>query len=248
MKLSHRWFYIFPALILLIVMVWMMSSGPPSASVRPIPNSHPSKVASTTIPTLQAQFDEADAPPVRRPKRPATTSKPPVSEVDPRDEQLREDGPEVATVRVHTLLPAGHSMVLGGYATADGNHEFAVVTPEWLTGPNGEKQLRAETKIVSASDKGLEHTGLSSLVTNERKSQQNAEVWTAEDMKETFAHPEGIDVLSAPGLIMPLGAPGQIRIGSADENGALFDLQMSVSEGPNGEFDMKVEMKKIDPR
>lgn len=240
----RRSLYLCIATILLIVVFRMMPED--RRSENSVRQSTP--VDARAADAFVDESRDIAEPPTPRPKRPAIGKKPSAAEEsDPDGERLKRDGPELASTRVHTLLAAGQSLVTGGYAMADGSYEFALVTPAWVTAPNGERQVKTEIKVLRLEEKALMATGLSSLVTPERKTQQNAELWSPHDVRKTLESGQGIDLMTAPGIVMAPGIPAQFRVGSS-EAGNLFGMEIVGAEGPDGGFDLKVEMKRIDGR
>lgn len=153
------------------------------------------------------------------------------------------NGREVAGSRVHAIIPAGHSMVTGGYVTENGLREFVVLTPKWQETPSGKKQVMLESKILNVDQQALQSTGLGSLVTGEQSTQQNAEVWSPEDVTHTLGDADGLDLLSAPNVMLEPGSSGQIRMGT---DKASFMLDVEVKEAADGGFDLKSAIKRME--
>ena len=152
-------------------------------------------------------------------------------------------GQEIASSVVHTRIPVGNSMVTGGYLMEDGHHEFVVLTPKWLETPAGGKQILLESKILNVDEDALLSTGLSSLVTGEQKMQQNAEVWTPEDVTGTLTDTKGLSLLSSPSIVVNAGGSAQVQIGNSK---VFFTLDLVASEAPEGGFELKSEIKRVE--
>ncbi len=152
-------------------------------------------------------------------------------------------GKEIASAAVHTRIPEGHSMVTGGYQTEDGHHEFVVLTPKWLESPSGIRQIRLESRILDLDQSALVSTGLNSLVTGEKKTLQNAEVWTPEDVSRSLTDPKGLNQLSAPSLLLNPGGSAQVWIGNEK---TVFTLDVVAGEAPDGGFELKSEIKRVE--
>lgn len=180
---------------------------------------------------------EENGPPSARGKRPdlpktgSTTGLPEVQ------------GEEIASSAVHTRIPAGHSLVTGGYQMGDGHHEFVVLTPKWLETSSGKKQIQLESRILNVDEKALLSTGLNSLVTGEQKMQQNGEVWTPEDVTRTLTDTAGLNLLSSPSIVVNAGGSAQVQIGTTQTS---FTLDLVASEAPDGGFELKSEIKRVE--
>jgi hypothetical protein len=152
-------------------------------------------------------------------------------------------GEEIASAAVHTRIPAGHSLVTGGYQMGDGHHEFVVLTPKWLETPSGKKQIQLESRILNVNEEALLSTGLNSLVTGEQKTIQNADVWTPEDVTRTLTDAKGLNLLSSPSIVVNPGGSAQVQIGNTQTS---FTLDLVASEAPDGGFELKSEIKRVE--
>lgn len=142
------------------------------------------------------------------------------------------------------VVPAGHSMVTGGHPLADGSHEFAVITPKWLESPDGSKQVEIEVELLNLNAAGLKSAGLETLVTAERTSEQNAEVWTPEEVSRTMEDVDPASLQAKPRVIVSPGSPARITVGSKD--GAGFELELSATETADGGFELSTDLKRIE--
>lgn len=142
------------------------------------------------------------------------------------------------------VVPAGHSMVTGGHLLADGSREFAVITPTWLESPNGSKQVEIEVELLNLDDAGLKSAGLETLLTEERKSEQNAEVWTPEEVSRTLENVDPATLRSKPRVIVSPGSPARITV--ASKEGLGFELELSATEAADGGFELSTDLKRIE--
>lgn len=142
------------------------------------------------------------------------------------------------------VVPAGHSMVTGGHLLADGSREFAVITPKWLESPNGSKQVEIEVELLNLDDAGLKSAGLETLLTEERKSEQNAEVWTPEEVSRTLEDVDPATLRSKPRVIVSPGSPARITVASKEGPG--FELELSATEAADGGFELSTDLKRIE--
>jgi hypothetical protein len=209
---------------LIAITIWWLRSDPtvPNPSSK---NAETSSNGTTSSQSLASGETDRPSQRVRRPDLP------------------KAEGEVIASSAVHTRIPLGHSMVTGGYVTKDGHHEFVVVTPTWLETPSGEKQIMVKSTVLNVDQEALVSTGLKSLVTGEQKSLQNAEVWTPEDVTRTMSDTKGLNLLSSPSVVITPGSSAQVRIGNGK---ASFMLDLEASEAPDGGFELKSEIKRVE--
>jgi hypothetical protein len=146
-------------------------------------------------------------------------------------------------------------MVTGGYRKADGSREFIVIKP--LLVDNGGKQFLISTSIFKMTAAGLEPMGLKSLVTNEEKNEQNAEVWAPEEVEALLRNQVELEMISRPSLYLK---PGTIRSGITISPGGGFGVQpdamlsdysnytslsIEANEAPNGGTELNVEINSV---
>ena len=164
--------------------------------------------------------------------------------LEERARKIEEDSPEVIRSVVHTVLPAGHSMVTGGHVLANGDREFAVITPKWIDGPAGSpREAILETCVVRMNPQELRDSGLDSLATSETKSSQNAEVWTPGDVEQVTRSPS-VDRLTSPTLSTRPGMPATIRIGTPETG--VFQLTLEVVEAADSGSEIKSDMRRVE--
>lgn len=142
------------------------------------------------------------------------------------------------------VVPGGHSMVTGGHLLTDGTREFAVITPKWLESPDGSKQVEIEVELLNLDDAGLKSAGLETLLTEERKSEQNAEVWTPEEVSRTMENLDPATLRSRPRVIVSPGSPARITVASKEGPG--FELELSATEAADGGFELSTDLKRIE--
>lgn len=159
-------------------------------------------------------------------------------------EPIDGDLPEVIRSRVRAVVPVGQSMVTGGHRLEDGSHEFAVITPKWMETPGGQKLVEMEVELIRLDAAGVNSAGLDTLVTGERKSEQNAEVWTPEELALTM---EGVDraaLQSKPRVVTSPGSAARITVGTLQ--GQQLNLELEAAERPDGAFDLKSDLKRLE--
>ena len=218
-------------------------------AVSPVNSSTSGKagVSGGAMPSDEGNSNEVS---VVRPKRPRIEQEgaPDLKDVEASlRNQLEADGPEVASSVVHALIPEGKSMVTGGYVTADGSFEFSVVTPQWINNPGGGKAVEMNVKILKVNEEGLARTGLKSLVVPGRKTVQNAEVWSPEDVAKNLDEPvDGVGLTSTPRAIAMPGSPAEISTGSTDAvEGFFYSLVIEAKEAAGGGFELTSDIKHV---
>ena len=135
-------------------------------------------------------------------------------------------------------------MVTGGHCLEDGSHEFAVITPKWLESPKGSKQVEIEVELLNLDAAGLTAAGLDTLVTPDRKSEQNAEVWTPEEVARTMKEVDPEALRSKPRVIVSPGSPARITVGG--DGGVQFELDLSATETADGGFELSTDLKRVE--
>lgn len=159
-------------------------------------------------------------------------------------EPIDGDLPEVIRSRVRAVVPVGQSMVTGGHRLEDGSHEFAVITPKWMDMPGGQKLVEMEVDLIRLDAAGVKSAGLDTLVTGERKSEQNAEVWTPEELERTM---EGVDraaLQSKPRVVTSPGSAARITVGTLQ--GQQLNLELEAVEMADGAFDLRSDLKRLE--
>jgi hypothetical protein len=152
--------------------------------------------------------------------------------------------PEVTRSQVRAAVPAGHSMVTGGHLLADGTREFAVITPKWIEMPSGSKMVEMEVGMLHFDAAGIAEAGLETLVTGDRKSEQNAEVWTPEEVARTMETVKGEAMQAKPKVVTTPGSPGRIQMGEGRE--LRFELELSATGATDGGFELTSDLKRVD--
>lgn len=161
-----------------------------------------------------------------------------------RGETIDGEQPEVTRSQVRATVPVGHSMVTGGHQLPDGTREFAMITPKWMEMPNGGKMVEMEVELLHFDAAGVAGAGLETLVTGDRKSEQNAEVWTPEEVARTMESVNQEAARAKPRVVTSPGSPGRIQMGAGRE--VRFELELSASEAADGGFDLTSDLKRAD--
>ena len=225
--------------------VWLAWRGGPNRAVEPASDPSGGGRSSALPPATPGDPGTEPAGPGKRSER--------RSDVEGRargdgstapESAIGSDAPDVIRSQVRGLVPAGHSMVTGGHLLADGSHEFAVVTPKWMEMPNGSKQIEMEVQLLNLDDDEVKSAGLDTLLTGERKSEQNAEVWTPEETARTMKEVEAQALQAKPRVIVSPGSPARMTVG--DDGGVQFELELSATEAADGGFELATDLKRIE--
>jgi len=225
-----------PALLLLTLGVWLARGGSGAAARTP---------AAADRQALRPGHDAAAdaggetnaALPAKRgtkPRESAATEGPDDSFVMP--EPLDGERPDMTRSRVRATVPADHSMVAGGHLLADGTREFAVMTPKRM---EGSKAIEIEVDLLQLDPAGLAAAGLETLVNGDRKSEQNAELWTPEEVARTLGSMQDEARRAKPRVVTMPGEPARIRTGG-------FELELQATETADGGWDLRSELKRAE--
>lgn len=216
--------------LLLLVLLWRWTSGGwRGGSSRDGVSTPPGGEAAEVVSSAAGEVQR----PAARGRRPELKS------LGGGPEKVRE----LASSGVHALIPAGHCLVTGGYATGNGRFGFVVLKPTWLELPSGGRQIRVESTILNLDQEALTRTGLDSLVTGEQKTIQNAEVWTPEDVSQTLGGSRGMELVSSPSILTTPGASSSVRMAN---EWISFMLDLEVAEAADGGFEVKSEIKLLE--
>lgn len=100
---------------------------------------------------------------------------------------------------VKTVVPPGDALVMGGYPTADGRHEFTFLTPRTLGADEGGPAVLLEARVVALSPDEVAALGMDTLASPVRNSLQHAETWNETDVRQTLEG-DGLDTIASPAL------------------------------------------------
>jgi hypothetical protein len=159
-------------------------------------------------------------------------------------ERIDGEKRDVTRSRVRAIVPAGHSMVTGGHLLPDGSREFALITPKWIDLPSGSRMVEMKVEMLHFDPASIAGVGLETLVTGERKSEQNAEVWTPEEVARTMGSERGGSVQAMPKVVTTPNSPGLVRMGAGRK--VQFELELSASEAADGGFVLVSDLMRAD--
>ena len=157
---------------------------------------------------------------------------------------IDDDAPGLIRSQVRAVVPAGHSMVTGGHRLADGSREFTVITPKWMETAGGAEMIEMEVETLQLDAAGVTAAGLDTLATEDRKSEQNAEVWTPEELARTMKDVDQTALQSKPRVVTTPGSPARITV--ASQSGAQFELGLSATGSAEGGFELTTDLKRIE--
>lgn len=157
---------------------------------------------------------------------------------------IDDDAPDLIRSQVRAVVPAGHSMVTGGHRLADGSREFTVITPKWMETAGGAEMIEMEVEMLRLDAAGVTAAGLDTLATEDRKSEQNAEVWTPEELARTMKDVDQTALQSKPRVVTTPGSPARITV--ASQGGVQLDLGLSATGSAEGGFELTTDLKRIE--
>lgn len=200
------------------------ASPAPSAAESRLPNPAPEGRADAALPAAPLKPPRAAAP--------SSAAIPAASGADNRANKVRVDA-----AGFRSLVPLGGALVTGGWSTPHGQRVLAVASP-MATGDEG--QLKVATQIVAIPEALLGDPGWAPLLAgSDRKLRLEGGVFDASELaafRDQLATNKGVDVLSAPWLVMKYDQVGSVQI-----SGVQGGLMMSVvASKPAGTEDVEL--------
>jgi hypothetical protein len=172
-----------------------------------------------------------------------------------RNERDAETSPEITAVDdfgdehlvhehvIHTMVPAGSSVVVAGERDANGKRLFTILTPAALRqdGPKG--QIKLASRTYGLDDNQIAEAGMQTLLGNETRLHNQGEIWSAEDITATHEKWPADAALSMPTVMLEPGSEGVIEIGSlVGEAPYLYRTKVQVQSSPGG-FELKTTLQ-----
>ena len=155
------------------------------------------------------------------------------------EDQLAEISKPFAQDIASTMLQAevrdNQSVVTGGYPTADGKHQFTVLTPKRLKLADGSEMIQVDTKTIAVSPESTQQSGFASLATSAKNTLQHAESWDNPDVATALGKVSslpGCFLMSSPSVTTLPGQQFTLQIASGD--GANFSLAGAVDFSATG--------------
>lgn len=136
-------------------------------------------------------------------------------------------------------IQAGETLVMGGYRTPDGNHEFTMLTPTLVTMEDGSQRISMASKALSISPDLARKLGLDTLTTGYATADQHAEAWSQAEMLSiirAISHAEGTQFMSAPSVSSLPGEKISLNVGSG--NGPSYAITTTANTTDHGGFSM----------
>ena len=136
------------------------------------------------------------------------------------------------TATLHSRIPAGQTLITGGWRTEPGKRTLVLVTPQMEPGAVGSRSVTITAKFFAAPDEMLAEVGLDGYKTDEKETSRGGllteeEVLTLQKSLEAAA---GADVLGAPRVTTLEGRQAQIQV---NERVTLPESQEAVDLGPS---------------
>ena len=137
-------------------------------------------------------------------------------------------------------IKAGETLVMGGYRTPDGKHEFTLLTPSVITGPDGEEQIILNSRMLSVGPEFAKESGMDSLTTPKRTADGRAEAWSQSSLRSTMesaSQSEGIEIAASPRVTSRPGEPVSLRLGQ--EGGPGYHIEAIINPTEDGGFSIE---------
>lgn len=151
---------------------------------------------------------------------------------------LKED---ILSSTLKAIVGKNEILVTGGYQTADGKFQYAMVEPALEQLADGHEAIRIQTRQYAMTPEVMKEFGLDSLSSNAGNTLQHGEVWTAEKLRslnEIIASRGEVDLITSPQITVLPGRKAEIMVGeyrmsttpriSADGSG--FDLELRIEQ------------------
>lgn len=148
---------------------------------------------------------------------------------------------EVFSATVDAEIKPGETLVMGGYRTPDGNHEFTLLKPELVTLEDGSKAIKLRPLALSIGEGFALESGMNSLTTKAPIADQNAEAWQQEDVHTTLrsaSQDTESRIMTAPTVVVTPGEPFTISVGGEDGS-PQYSIEATMSMNANGTFQIQ---------
>lgn len=163
------------------------------------------------------------------------------------DELLNPFDEDILSSTLKTTVGKDEVLVTGGYQTADGKFQYAMVEPVLDQLADGRKAIRMQTRQYAITPELMEELGLDSLSTNAGNTLQHGEIWTAAELKklnQSIAESKGVELMAAPQMTVLPGSYAKYMFGkyrmsttagiSADGSGFDIELRIEQPRDPEG--------------
>lgn len=157
---------------------------------------------------------------------------------------LNED---MKSTMFHTEIPAGRSIVTGGYQTSDGRHQFTILKPRVVRTASGREQIELDSNLIAMSAEDTGRSGLDTLATRARNTLQHAESWEESDVSSTMEilrESAGSENLGAPKVVLEPGQDFTIQMTSDDRSSyTLSGTATLAADGSGVVLKARIEQK-----
>jgi RNA polymerase sigma factor (sigma-70 family) len=156
----------------------------------------------------------------------------PLERAEPSREPAKTGG-RPFQAQVQASIPAGSSLLTGGWPSAPGKRALVLVSPSVDTSNPGALQVSVQPILFEGSEDQLEALGLNMDINGASDDAPKTFLTEAEakELMERLKETEGVDMLSAPGISTLSGRQAQLAIGGEGSGGRIaFDLVPTVTE------------------
>ena len=160
------------------------------------------------------------------------------------DDLIKPFDEDILSSTLKTTVKNGEVLVTGGYQTADGRFQYAMVEPVTEQMSDGRKAIRMQARQYSMTQEVMKEFGLDTLSTNAGNTLQHGEVWTAEELRnlnERMVNNQGVDLMTAPQITVLPGNRAEIMIGEYKmsttpgflEDGSGYNIEIRIEQPRN---------------
>ena len=157
------------------------------------------------------------------------------------DELLKPLDADILSSTLKTTIAKGEILVTGGYQTADGNFQYAMVEPTLIELDDGQTAISMQTRQYAIKPYIVNELGLNSLSTSAGNTLQHGEIWTAAEIikwNENVANSTDIELVASPNLVLYPGSNAEIQIGEYKisttptilEDNSGFDIELRIEQ------------------
>ena len=167
------------------------------------------------------------------------------------DELLKPFDEDILSSTLKTTVGKDEVLVTGGYKTADGKFQYAMVEPVLDQLADGRKAIRIQTRQYAITPELMKELGLDSLSTNAGNTLQHGEIWTAAELRklnQSIAEGNGVELRAAPQVTVLPGRKAEVSLASEvgeyykmsttpgiSEDGSGFDIELRIEQPRNSE-------------
>lgn len=148
--------------------------------------------------------------------------------------------------QVQASIPAGSSLLTGGWPSAPGKRALVLLSPTVDTSNPGAPQVSVQPILFDGSEDQLEALGLKLDINGDGNDAPKTLLTEAEakGLMERLKDTHGVDILSAPRMSTLSGRQAQLAIGGEGSGGSIaFDLMPTVTETMGVDLLLRIDIQ-----